>query len=65
MSDQERLRRWRLILGDEGRSLCPKLDDADSAMDGCLSALYDGKGIGRRPDPNQPRGLGWKALRRT
>jgi Mg-chelatase subunit ChlD len=43
MSDSERLRRWRLILGgDEADGTSMSLDPADQAMDRCLSALYEG-----------------------
>src|SRR5437016_2119589 len=41
-SADERLRRWRLILGgDECDGICCSLGGADQAMDGALSALYD------------------------
>ena len=39
----ERLRRWRLVLGDEARSAFGEmaLSEADNAMDRALQALYD------------------------
>jgi Mg-chelatase subunit ChlD len=48
----ERLRRWRLVLGDEARQPLGEvaLGEADAAMDRALEALYDadGKGAGSR-----------------
>jgi Mg-chelatase subunit ChlD len=42
MNETERQRRWRLILGgNEADGLNFALTGADSAMDDCLSALYD------------------------
>ena len=44
-SNDERLRRWRLILGSaEADGIGLSLDGADLAMDRALSALYDGAG---------------------
>ena len=49
MSDTEKLRRWRLVLGgDEADGTDMTLNGTDSAMDRCLSALYDGSGGGRK-----------------
>ncbi|MGW0435379.1 VWA domain-containing protein [Micromonospora sp. NPDC003197] len=39
--DQERLRRWRLVLGDAADSPCGKVTGADATMDAALAALYD------------------------
>ena len=39
----ERLRRWRLVLGEEAKSSCGGLAAEDIAMDAALSALYDGE----------------------
>jgi hypothetical protein len=53
VSDAERLRRWRLVLGgDDDRSLA-RLDRDDSRIDAALGALYDrgeerGRGAARR-----------------
>jgi len=42
MSDDERLRRWRLILGGEGADgVHQPLRGLDLEMDQALSALYD------------------------
>lgn len=46
MSDQERLRRWRLALGNEADSLGVRLAGDDIGMDNCLTALYRGSGSG-------------------
>jgi len=40
--DEERLRRWRLVLGgDKADAIACKLSDIDLAMDKALAALYD------------------------
>ncbi|MFF0472319.1 VWA domain-containing protein [Streptomyces sp. NPDC004284] len=45
--DDERLRRWRLVLGGgDGEGTGRRLTGSDAAMDGALGALYDGKGQG-------------------
>lgn len=44
-ADQERLRRWRLVLGDDGASAASggwALRGEDTAIDGALEALYGG-----------------------
>ncbi|MFW0793341.1 VWA domain-containing protein [Gordonia sp. CPCC 205515] len=43
-TDDERGRRWRLVLGDAAAESLPALGGADSAMDGALGALYDSGG---------------------
>lgn len=65
MNPDERLRRWRLILGQaaEGQPDCPglsPLDSADLAMDRALEALYesDRKGGLGSSCPNVARWLG-------
>lgn len=63
MADDERLRRWRLILGgDDADGTGCKLTGADAGMDQALSALYDadqkrGAGLGASA-PNVSRWLG-------
>lgn len=63
MSDAltERARRWRLVLGgDEADGICIALNQRDTAMDTCLSALYDSErrgGLGGSA-PNVARWLG-------
>ncbi|MFF6927519.1 VWA domain-containing protein [Streptomyces californicus] len=57
--DDERLRRWRMVLGAdsaEGTGCTPTGQDA--AMDGALTALYGGDSGGRRPGG---RGSGGRA----
>src|SRR5687767_10436856 len=40
--EQERLRRWRLILGgDQADGTDLSLSDSDAAIDRCLAALYE------------------------
>ena len=58
----ERLRRWRLVLGDEARQALGELSlgEADTAMDRALQALYDSdrKGGLGASSPNVARWLG-------
>jgi len=58
----ERLRRWRLVLGDEARQPLGEiaLSEADAAMDRALQALYDSdrKGGLGASSPNVARWLG-------
>src|SRR5438309_11342115 len=60
-SSDERLRRWRLILGgEEADGIGLSLGGADLAIDGALRALYDSErqgGLGR-PAPSVARWLG-------
>lgn len=61
MSDQERLRRWRLILGDDGKGIRVSLSATDQAVDACLAALYGGRtsGVGGADgDSDAPRTAG-------
>lgn len=65
MSETERLRRWRLILGNEAASLNVKLSESDMGMDSSLEALYgSGASDGRKRGgmggsaPNVARWLG-------
>lgn len=46
MSDQERLRRWRLILGEDSKGSRVSLSANDQSVDACLAALYGGKSNG-------------------
>ena len=66
MTDRdERMRRWRLLLGEPAASsLGVSLSADDRTMDAALGALYDGTG-GGASDPDQPRtaGLGGSAPR--
>lgn len=64
MTDNERLRRWRLMLGDDAKAMGVKLDKTDQAIDDCLTALYGGRGGDSRhgglesSKPNITRWLG-------
>ncbi|MEV4413819.1 VWA domain-containing protein [Catellatospora sp. NPDC049609] len=60
MSDDERLRRWRLVLGGEGaEGTGVALSGADAGMDAALAALYrDGDGDG---GSSRSAGLGGSA----
>ncbi|MEM9702127.1 MAG: hypothetical protein AAF907_06760, partial [Planctomycetota bacterium] len=61
MTDEERRRRWRLILGSPADNTCGTLSAEDAGIDGCLAALYDagGRGGGRPGDGSQRKaGLG-------
>ena len=44
LTDEARLRRWRLVLGGEADSSCGKLSGAPAEMDQALAALYDANG---------------------
>jgi Mg-chelatase subunit ChlD len=66
--DDERLRRWRLLLGSPaGPALGAALGKTDQAVDAALAALYDGGeqrgGTGQQQGRNSPRtaGLGASA----
>ena len=63
VAEDERLRRWRLLLGGPaGPGLGARLGQADQAIDGALAALYDaepGAGAGQRgPGQHGPRSAG-------
>ena len=60
LSEDQRLRRWRLILGgDEADGTGYSLEDADLGMDQALAALYDGKGgLGRGRTSSRRGGSG-------
>jgi Mg-chelatase subunit ChlD len=60
MDEQERLRRWRLILGREAETNCGKLVSADASLERVLDAVYDADrrgGLGGSA-PNVNRWLG-------
>ncbi|MET7859557.1 VWA domain-containing protein [Streptomyces sp. NPDC005318] len=62
-ADDERLRRWRLVLGgDSAESTGCTLAGRDAAMDGALNALYGGGGRpGGRGGSDRSAGLGGSA----
>ncbi len=61
-NNQERERRWRLILGSSAEGIGGKLSTHDANMDRALAALYEGQrgGRGKSNDDNEQRsgGLG-------
>ncbi|MFL6145644.1 MAG: VWA domain-containing protein [Labedaea sp.] len=63
MADEERLRRWRLVLGggDDGTGV--GLTGADRSVDGALAALYDSEESDDEPDRRRTGGLGGSAPR--
>lgn len=56
---QERLRRWRLILGKDAVGACGSLTGKDAGMDKALGALYGGEAL--PDDPDKPRGAGMES----
>ncbi|MCQ4045545.1 VWA domain-containing protein [Streptantibioticus rubrisoli] len=62
-TNEERLRRWRLVLGgDADGTGCP-LSGRDLRMDAALAALYGGAGSGGQSDAGRSAGLGGSAPR--
>ncbi len=60
VDEQERLRRWRLVLGGAAEGAGMQLSGADRAIDGALQALYEAErtgGLGSS-QPNIARWLG-------
>jgi Mg-chelatase subunit ChlD len=58
----ERMRRWRLVLGGADDGTGVTLSSGDGAVDAALAALYDAEDAGRpdqdRPGGDRPRGAG-------
>src|SRR6266571_5795753 len=46
MTDDERLRRWRLVLGEAAEAILPGLPGEDQRLDQVLAALYDAERTG-------------------
>ncbi len=61
-TNEERLRRWRLVLGGEADGTGCALAGRDLRMDAALAALYGG-GSGGQPGPGRTAGLGGSAPR--
>lgn len=58
MADEERLRRWRLVLGSDAEDLGAGLDGNDSRRDGALGMLYGpGRGAGSAASGRDNGGL--------
>ena len=58
-----RLRRWRLVLGEQGGLGGPPLTGRDAGMDAALAALYDSASGGPRSGARRSAGLGGSAPR--
>lgn len=56
MTEQERLQRWRLVLGSEADAACGGLQGATQEMDQALTALYDAPAHGKGRDRMGGRG---------
>ncbi|MDQ3059097.1 MAG: VWA domain-containing protein [Pseudomonadota bacterium] len=56
LTDEARLRRWRLVLGSEAETSCGKLSGVPAEMDQALAALYDADGKGGLNDRRGGRG---------
>lgn len=77
MSEQDILRRWRLVLGRYAREsidpadMTPHDRQLDQALDYLYGRAYDGKGLVRRPgaagslDPSQIKAIDWLARARV
>lgn len=62
LSETERLRRWRLVLGSPAENSCGGLGGADARMDGACNALYgQGEGDGESESKQRSAGLGASA----
>lgn len=65
MTEKERLRRWRLVLGSEAQESCgvdTSLSEQDSEMDAALAALYEpdsAKSLRGGSDSSSPRVARW------
>jgi Mg-chelatase subunit ChlD len=62
-ANDERLRRWRLVLGGDADGTGCALSGRDLRMDAALAALYGGGGRGGQPDAGRSAGLGGSAPR--
>jgi Mg-chelatase subunit ChlD len=63
VNDEERLRRWRLVLGGAAGDGFRALTGAEAAMDAALGALYDGGGDDESQARGRSAGLGGSAPR--
>jgi len=61
LSDEERLRRWRLALGSEAQASCGGLVGPAAEMDQALTALYDAQGPGGLRSQDRRGGRGGSA----
>ncbi len=60
-TDEERLRRWRLVIGSEADSSCGTLAGPAAEMDQALSALYEANGPGGLQSKDRRGGRGGSA----
>lgn len=60
-ADEERLRRWRLVLGGEAEAACGGLSGPAQEMDQALTALYDAQGPGGLQSRDRRGGRGGSA----
>jgi Mg-chelatase subunit ChlD len=58
---QERLRRWRMVLGGPAEEALGKAEGRDGAMDAALAALYDAGEADAEPGNRRSAGLGGSA----
>lgn len=64
LSETERLRRWRLVLGSPAENSCGGLNGSDARMDAACNALYGGgEGDGEAESKQRGAGLGASAPR--
>jgi len=59
--DTDRLRRWRLVLGQEAEASCGTLNGTAQEMDQALTALYDAQGPGGLQSKDRRGGRGGSA----
>ena len=60
-TDEDRLRRWRLVLGSEAEASCGGLHGPAQEMDQALTALYDAQGPGGLQSRDRRGGRGGSA----
>lgn len=61
LTDEERLRRWRLVLGSEAEQSCGQLTGTAVEMDQALTALYEPQGQGGLQSKDRRGGRGGSA----
>jgi Mg-chelatase subunit ChlD len=61
LSHEERLQRWRLVLGSEANENCGQLTGNLAEMDQALAALYDNDGSGKLGSTDRQAGRGASA----
>jgi Mg-chelatase subunit ChlD len=61
VGDAERLRRWRLVIGEDAESACGALSGPSREMDQALAALYDAHRPGGLQSPDRRGGRGGSA----